>query len=440
MPYNSRIPRELQLLRAGLENEEDTAIFAYTTTASVYYPSYFIGDAVEDPETMDIQGALEETLRSLIDNGCTLEAAKDIMGLSDVPVSDLGEDEYIDIDLGLSIEGSLISVGKLDPESSDIRELFSEQQIVNIAMAFDTLEPDVRMQAAGRFASDEFTGWQAQEVCKAYREHLPMEAIDAIADRRLKPDQMRALAAIARITEPSPDGTGEPPRPALHAILGHLDEVVPKLHLMESLAVTAHENGIPFDVRWCSLDTEQVVSLRTAVAVQAPPEALEAFSGGRYPAASMDCITIAYCGGNDRMDASPLLDPAYTPEQLWCLSSAVASHARGDISDAQLDFLCNPELSAELMNATRNCFTYYGLTIEQAEQRIVPGVTPEQVYRILDGDMTPARADGDHGGRGDAPSNLGTLREEAAASRKAAGRLEAEADAPTDHEDLGQEK
>ena len=123
MPYDSRIPLRLQLLRAGLENEEDTAIFAYTTSTSYYTPSYFIGDAVKDPDTMDIQGALEETLHSLLDNGCTLSEACDVMGFSELPDDDLPEDEQFTIDLGVGVDGALMSLEKLDPESSDIRSL-----------------------------------------------------------------------------------------------------------------------------------------------------------------------------------------------------------------------------------------------------------------------------------------------------------------------------
>lgn len=236
------------------------------------------------------------------------------------------------------------------------------------------------------------------------------------------------------VSEPAPDN-GLPMRRALAAVLSQFDKVVPKLHLIESLAETASKNGVPFDERWCSLDAEQVVFLRTAIASQAPTEALEAFAGGRYPSASMDCITVAYCGGNGRMDASALLDPAYNPAQLWCLSSAVASHARGDISDAQLDFLRNPELSADLMNAVRNCFTYYGMSVEQAKQNVVPGIEPMLVYDLLDADagieqpLTGGRAQ-EH------PATA--LSEESRAAREASGHLEA--DKPQEREAVNQEK
>lgn len=440
MPYDSRIPLRLQLLRAGLENEEDTAIFAYTTSTSYYTPSYFIGDKVSDPDTMDIPGALEETLHSLLDNGCTLSEACDVMGFSELPDDDLSEDEQFTIDLGVGIDGALMSLEKLDPESSDIRSLLSEQQIVNTVMAFDSLEPDDRLDAAERFATGDYTGWEAQEVCKAYRAHLPEEALDAIADHKLKHSQIRALVGIAEITEPSPDVTGEPQRPALDAVLRHLDETAPKLHLIESLAKWADKKGLPFDERWCGLDAQQVVILREAIATAMPAEVIEAFSEGSYTAAAMDCITVIVEGGVDveGMYASTLLNPAYTTEQLWCLSSAVASHAHGELTDAQLDFLRNPELPADVMNAARNCFTYYGLTVEQAEQHVTPGVTPEHVYDLLDGDKVSDREDDGHEQRDGEPERPGALRDEARASREASGHLEA--DQPEERVETSQEK
>lgn len=439
MPYDNRIPLRLQLLRAGLENADDTAIFTCATSTSYYTPSYFIGDAHDNPEMMDVMGALEGTLHDLIDNGCTLTEACNVMGLSELSDDDLAEDGQVYIDLGVGFDGELMSLEKLDPESSDIRSVLSEQQIVNVVMAFDNLEPNDRLRAAERFATGEYTGWEAQEVCEAYRAHLPEEALDAIADHKLKHSQIRALVGIAGITEPSPDGIGEPQRPALDAVLKHLDETAPKLHLTESLAETAHRSGVPFDERWCSLNTEQVASLRTAIAVHVPAEAIEAFAEGRYSAASMDSITVACCDPNERIvDVSPLLDPAYTPEQLWCLSSAVASHAQGELSDAQLDFLRNPELPADIMNAARNCFTYYGLTVEQAEQYITPGITPERVYDLLDNDKAADRTIEGLEERSDEPEHPGALSDEARASREASGRLET--DLSDRHDDIGQEK
>ena len=112
------------------------------------------------------------------------------------------------------ITGSLVSLKKLPLEDSDIHDLLSEQQIVNVRMAFDNLEPDDRLGAAERFAMGDYTGWQAQEVCKAYREHLPKSVIDTIADSKLTPGEMRALINIAALTEPSSDGVGVPQRPA----------------------------------------------------------------------------------------------------------------------------------------------------------------------------------------------------------------------------------
>lgn len=430
MAYDSHIPLRLQLLRTGLYSEETPAIFAYTTSMS-HSPAYFIAS-----DATDIQGALEETLHALLGNGCTLNEACDVMDLNDLSPDDMATGESIYIDNGLGITGSLVSLKKLPLEDSDIHDLLSEQQIVNVRMAFDNLEPDDRLGAAERFAMGDYTGWQAQEVCKAYREHLPKSVIDTIADPKLTPGEMRALINIAALTEPSSDGVGVPQRPAFRAVIDQLGEVSHKLHLVERLATVANTNGIPFDERWCSLSREQIVSMQGAIRRHAPAEVLEAFSNGNYSAASMDCIIIAYCDGNNRSDTSALLNPSYTPAQLWCLSSALGAYASGDISDAQLDFLCNPELSADLMNAVRNCFTYYGLTIEQATQHVSPGVNPEFVYDLLNADAdieqsaTEEKADERTGGA--------SLTEEAHTSREASGHLEP--DVPEDREGIYQEK
>lgn len=444
MPYDERIPLDLQLIRVGTGGRNDLGIFAYYISSqqtNFAVPSFCLAPADDDPDTMDVQGAIEGTLHAILDNGGTPEDVYRILGLVQREALDpesvkLGE--YTDIDLGYCIDGGLLSFERMEPETCDAGDVLSEQQMVNVEMAFDSLEPDDRLNAAERFATGEYTGWEAQEVCKAYREHLPREVIDAIADHRLKHSGMRALIGIAGITETSPDGLAEPQRPALRAVMEHFDEAVPKLHLIETLAETAHSNGVPFDERWCALDTEQVVSLRSAIAVKAPAEALEAFAGGLYSAASMDCITIAYCGGNDRMDASALLDPAYNPAQLWCLLSAVASRARGDLSDAQLDFLRNPELPADLMNSVRSCFTYFDLSVEDAARNVTPSFTPASVYALLDAEPDQPVDDERQPEQEQGREDNGGLREEARASREASGQLEA--DAPENREDVAQEK
>ena len=439
--YDKRIPEKLQLLRVGLGGEDDLGIFAYYPSArqtNFAVPSFCLAPATDAPDTMDIHGAIEETMHDLLNYGATADDLWQIMGLTqeaelDSDYRDTGE--FISVDLGYCIEGDLLGFERLDPETTDVHDLLSEQQIVNVVMAFNNLYSGDALGAAERFAAGDYTCWQAQEVCKAYQSHLPEQAIDAIANPKLKPSEMRSLIGIAMVTQPAPDN-GLPMRRALAAVLPQFDKVVPKLHLIESLAVAAQRNAVPFDERWCALTPEQVVSLRGAICGHVPAEVLEAFAGGRYPAANMDCITTAYCGGNGRMDASALLNPAYTPAQLWCLSSAVAAHINGDISDAQLDFLCNPTFRADLMNAVRNCFTYYGLTIEQAEQHIDMGTTPEEVYDLLDADADIERPSTEE--KASEQRAEAALSEEARAAREASGHLEA--DMPKVREEINQEK
>ena len=74
----------------------------------------------DDPETMDVQGAIEQTLHDLLDCGATAEDLRQIMGLEqedDIDPDYRDTDDYISIDLGYCIEGDLLDFEKLDPES-----------------------------------------------------------------------------------------------------------------------------------------------------------------------------------------------------------------------------------------------------------------------------------------------------------------------------------
>lgn len=95
------------------------------------------------------------------------------MGLSELYETEVDEREQVLIDLGVGFDGPLMSIVKLDPESCDICSLLSEQQIANVVMAFDSLEPDDRLDAAERFATGEYTGLEAEKICAAYRDHAP---------------------------------------------------------------------------------------------------------------------------------------------------------------------------------------------------------------------------------------------------------------------------
>ena len=68
MAYDKNIPDVLQLLRLDLGNVDytvpsDTTIARYTIDGD-YFPRYCIADVADDADTMDIQGAIEETMHA----------------------------------------------------------------------------------------------------------------------------------------------------------------------------------------------------------------------------------------------------------------------------------------------------------------------------------------------------------------------------------------
>ena len=156
--YDIRIPEKLQLLRIGLGGKDDLGIFAYypsTQQTNFAVPSFCLAPMTDDPETMDVQGAIEQTLHDLLDCGATAEDLRQIMGLEqedDIDPDYRDTDDYISIDLGYCIEGDLLDFEKLDPESSDVRSVFTDGQIAAIEAAFDSLPAEERLRAATEIA------------------------------------------------------------------------------------------------------------------------------------------------------------------------------------------------------------------------------------------------------------------------------------------------
>lgn len=105
--YDDRIPERLQLLRVGLGGKDELGVFMFSITGD-YYPSFCLAPATDDPETMDVPGAIEQTLHDLLDYGGTDKDVRFILGL--VPREELDEETlvdggYTDIDLGWCIDG-----------------------------------------------------------------------------------------------------------------------------------------------------------------------------------------------------------------------------------------------------------------------------------------------------------------------------------------------
>lgn len=74
--YDKRIPEKLQLLRIALGGKDDLGIFAYypsTQQTNFAFPSFCLAPATDAPDTMDIQGAIEQTMHDLLDYGATAD-------------------------------------------------------------------------------------------------------------------------------------------------------------------------------------------------------------------------------------------------------------------------------------------------------------------------------------------------------------------------------
>lgn len=152
--YDDRIPEKLQMLRVGLGGAEELGVFAYYPSSqqtNFANPSFCLAPADDEPELMDVAGAIEQTMHDLLDYGVSYEDIRQIMGL--VPYDELDEtsieyDEYTEVDLGYCIEGSLLGFEKMDPESCDVHAVFSDEQIAAIEQVFDELPSSECLAAA----------------------------------------------------------------------------------------------------------------------------------------------------------------------------------------------------------------------------------------------------------------------------------------------------
>lgn len=154
--YDNRIPERLQLLRVGLGGKDDLAVFMYSISQD-YWPSFCLAPATDDPETMDVTGAIEQTLHDLLDYGGTMTDARSILGLvplSEVDEETLANDEFTDIDLGWGLDAPLLSFEKLDPEASDVHAFLTDRQVQHIEEWFDALPAKDCLAKADAVAHD----------------------------------------------------------------------------------------------------------------------------------------------------------------------------------------------------------------------------------------------------------------------------------------------
>lgn len=433
--YDKRIPEKLQLLRIGLGGKDDLGVFAYypsTQQTNFAVPCFCLAPADDEPDMMDVHGAIEQTMHDLIDCGATAEDLWQIMGLLqeydiDPDYRDTGE--YVSVDLGYCIEGDLLGFEKVDPEASDVRSVFTDGQIAAIEGAFDVLPASYAMTAAQLLARHDLDRWHAFEVCEAVSASIPMDLAADIANPELSFKQARGLRYLAQTICDSHMQSDERVCDLFHRVAAHTDFSEDKIHAIRS--VLRATPRLEFEDGWLGLSTDQLRAVRLALREDVPPSILHRYSSGEYPAANMDILTLA---ARDDEIKGPQLDKLLNPDlsltQLVVAWTAAIDCGRGKLTAPEFDLICNPQLPTPVMSALRIGLTYHEMPYSVAVT-VTPTTTPEQVWDLIyQGEMPehgevvqerhePADIAIDR-------SDSGSLRDEAKATREASSQLSQE--------------
>lgn len=350
MAYDKNIPDVLQLLRLDLGNVDytvpsDTTIARYTIDGD-YFPRYCIADVADDADTMDIQGAIEETMHAILDYGGTPDDLRTAMGL--VPEAEIDPDiiesgEYAPIDLGYCLDGQLTGFEVLDIVECDIKNALSGHQIENVMTALNNLPVNLRLPAAKALSQGDFTEWQAYQICKAFEAGIEEDTISRlIANPDLNHGQMRELRRIAeQMNLTSPDVS--PYTKDMFKTLASGEYDVEKLHHTHGLMKAAKAKEISFDRDWLKLNSDQ-----------------------------MNALNIALIEGMEKQDIERLMNPDLSIEQVWGFYQVISG---GRFTNEQLDILCDPTRPVAVMEAMCTGLTF--------------GVDAQTVLRLADGSFAP---------------------------------------------------
>ena len=385
MAYDKNIPLVLQLLRLDADID-GTAIARYTIEGD-YSHHYCIMDASDDVDTMDIQGAIEETMHLILDNGGTPEDLRIAMGL--VPEEEIEPDHTLEeewktpIDLGYCLDGHLMTFVKLpsdeiDPSDSEGAAL-NRQQVDNVQMAFNNLPAKLRLPAAKVLAQSvfqDYTEWQAFQICKAFEAGLDEGTVGRlIANPHLNHAQMRELRRIAEETDfTAPDAS--PYKQDIFKILASGEFSAEHLRGALRLIKATDAQGLFFMQDWLKLDSRQMEVASYALKSNVPMNVLDEYMDGSYSADHMNVITIALIEGMEKPGVARLLNPDLSMEQVWGFYRAISS---GRFTNEQLDVLCDSAKPVEVMEAMRSGLTY--------------GVDMQTLLRFADGSFTPEQMD-----------------------------------------------
>lgn len=379
MAYDKNIPDVLQLLRLDLGNVDytvpsDTTIARYTIDGD-YFPRYCIADVADDADTMDIQGAIEETMHAILDYGGTPDDLRTAMGL--VPEAEIDPDiiesgEYAPIDLGYCLDGQLTGFEVLDIVECDIKNALSGHQIENVMTALNNLPVNLRLPAAKALSQGDFTEWQAYQICKAFEAGIEEDTISRlIANPDLNHGQMRELRRIAeQMNLTSPDIS--PYTKDMFKTLASGEYDVEKLHHTHGLMKAAKAKEISFDRDWLKLNSDQMNALQYGLISDVPMDVLADYTDGSYSADQMNALNIALIEGMEKQDIERLMNPDLSIEQVWGFYQVISG---GRFTNEQLDILCDPTRPVAVMEAMCTGLTF--------------GVDAQTVLRLADGSFAP---------------------------------------------------
>lgn len=310
MAYDKNIPDVLQLLRLDLGNVDytvprDTTIARYTIVGD-YFPRYCIADASDDADTMDIQGAIEETMHAILDYGGNADDLRTAMGLvpeAEIDPDIIESDEHTPIDLGYCLDGQLTGFEVLDIGECDIKDALNGHQIENVMTALNNLPVNLRLPAAKVLSQDveqDFTEWQAYQICKAFEAGIEEDTIyRLIANPDLNHGQMRELRRIAeQMGLTSPDVS--PYTKDMFKTLASGGYDVEKLRQTHGLMKAAKEKEISFDRDWLKLDSDQMNAVRYGLISDVPMDVLADYTDGSYSADHMTALNIALIEGMEK--------------------------------------------------------------------------------------------------------------------------------------------
>ena len=379
MAYDKNIPDVLQLLRLDLGNVDytvpsDTTIARYTIDGD-YFPRYCIADVADDADTMDIQGAIEETMHAILDYGGTPDDLRTAMGL--VPEAEIDPDiiesgEYAPIDLGYCLDGQLTGFEVLDIVECDIKNALSGHQIENVMTALNNLPVNLRLPAAKALSQGDFTEWQAYQICMAFEAGIEEDTISRlIANPDLNHGQMRELRRIAeQMNLTSPDVS--PYTKDMFKTLASGEYDVEKLHHTHGLMKAAKAKEISFDRDWLKLNSDQMNALQYGLISDVPMDVLADYTDGSYSADQMNALNIALIEGMEKQDIERLMNPDLSIEQVWGFYQVISG---GRFTNEQLDILCDPTRPVAVMEAMCTGLTF--------------GVDAQTVLRLADGSFAP---------------------------------------------------